>query len=168
MPNVYFAGFFAVMLLLGFGGSYLKGRSDGSATARAEYSARDLKAAQDYATKEREIAEANREKESAWAQQNAETSKKYQWELANAHTQRLADLAALDNRTLRLRDPNADHQACGDPAAPAATSPPGHHGGEGAYIPSKTAAFLLGLVTEADTVVRQLTACQQILGDERK
>jgi len=168
MPNVYFAGLFAVLILAGLGGSYLKGRTDGGDIVRGEYAARDLKAASDYAAKERSITEANRQKERQWAKSAASASARYQRELATNETQRLADRAAIESGAIRLRDPGTDHKAAGSEACPVAGSPSGHHGAEGTYLSSKTTAFLLGLATEADSVVNQLSACQQVLRSERQ
>lgn len=166
--NPYAYIFAAVVAAAMLAGSYLQGRKDGANAIRSDYAARDLKAATDYATKEREITDAYRAKEAKWQSQSASISKKYQRELAANETQRLADLAAIDARTLRLRDPGTDSQACGGSAPIPAASASGHNGGTGAYLSSKAAAFLLGITAEADSVVRQLTACQQVLTDERK
>lgn len=162
--NILIAVVAAAMLA----GSYLQGRKDGGNAIRADYAARDIKAAQDYAAKEREITEAYRAKEAKWAQQVAAVSKDYQRKVANAHTQRLADLAAIDARTLRLRDPGTDSQACGNSATPPSATASGRDDRSGAYLSDKAARFLLGLTAEADSVVSQLTACQQILIDELK
>lgn len=140
----------------------------GANSVRVEQQARDLKAAQDYAAKEREITEAYRAKEAKWSQSLAAVSKDYQRKVAANETQRLADIAAIDARTIRLRDPSADNQACGSEASDAATDPAGHHGSEGTYLSSKAATFLLGLVTEADAVATQLSACQAVLTSERQ
>ena len=137
-------------------------------TVRLEYQARDLKAAQDYAAKTQSLQEAYRAQEARWQEKFVSASRTYQKGLANAHTQRLADIAAIDAGTLRLRDPGTDNQACGSSATVAASGSSGHHGSEGAYLSSKAAQFLLGLTAEADSVVSQLTACQQVLRDERQ
>ena len=158
----------AVVAVAMLAGSYLQGRKDGANAIRADYAARDLKAATDYAAKEREITEAARKREAEWSQRFVSASRSYQKGLANVETQRLADMAAVDARTLRLRDPGTDSQACGGGAPISAASASGHNGSEGAYLSSKAAAFLLGLTAEADSTVRQLTACQQLLIDERK
>lgn len=158
----------ALVLVLALVGSYFKGRSDGGAIVRSEYSARDLKAAQDYAAKKDALQEAYRAQEARWQEKFVSASRTYQKGLASAHTQRLADIAAIDAGTLRLRDPGTDSQACGSPATVAASGSSGHHGSEGAYLSSKAAQFLLGLTAECDTVVNQLTAAQQLLIEERK
>lgn len=169
MPNVYFAGLFAVLIVLGLGGAYVKGRSDGTAITTSIYAQRDVKAAADYQAKETALQEAYRAKEAKWTQSLAAVSKDYQRKVAANETQRLADIAAIDARTIRLRDPNAaDNQACGDKGAIPAASAAGHNGSAGAYLPNKTAAFLLGLATEADSVTVQLTACQAVLASERQ
>jgi len=168
MPNVYFAGLFAVLIVLGLGGSYIKGRSDGGAIVRSEYSERYLKAATDYAAKEREIVDANRKKEARWQEKFVSASRTYQKGLASAHTQRLADIAAIDAGTLRLRDPGTDSQACGSPTAVAASGSSGHSDKKGTELSPEFTKFLLSEATRADQYTIQLNTCIDILNNERQ
>lgn len=158
----------ALVLLVALIGAYVKGRSDGGKIVQADYAQRDLKAATDHAAKEREISENYRLKEENWQSQFVAASKTYQRSLANAQTQRLADAAAIDAGRIRLLDPGANRPTCGDSTAKTASSTSGRNGGEGAELSPKAARFLLGLANDADALVTQLSACQQILSSERQ
>ena len=85
---------------------------------------------------------------------------------AKTETDRLA--ALVDAGELRLRDPGARDPA-GDRGCPGdATAGAGrNHGTQTAELSAKAAEFLLALTGEADTVVRQLTACQALITSER-
>jgi len=164
MPNVYFIGLFAVLIVSGLAGSYLKGRSDGTEITRSAYAQRDTEAAAAYAAKEREITEAYRKKETDWAKSFSEASRKYQRELDKNATDYLTILATHPV----LRDPGTAGQACaGGPASTPAPSS-GRNGSAGAILSGEATTFLLGLATEADSVVLQLTACQTVLETERR
>ena len=135
---------------------------------RVEYQQRDLKASQDYAAKEREITEKYRSQEENWQKQFVAASKAYQKGLANAETQKLADAAAVDAGRIRLLDPGTVGKACGDSPPSTAPSTSGRNGSEGSELSAKAAKFLLSLAGDADAVVMQLSACQQILSSERQ
>ncbi len=164
MPNVYFIGLFAVLIVSGIAGSYLKGRSDGTDIVTAKYATRDVKAAQDYAAKTQEITEQYRAKEAKFSEQVAAVSKDYQRRLAANETAKRAALAAA---TI-LRDPGTIGQACGDSAPKTSASTSGHNGAAGAELSKEATGFLLSLASEADAVVLQLTACQNVLASERQ
>jgi len=66
VPNVYFAGFFAVLILAAAAGIYVKGGNDREAKIVAIYQARDLKAAADYQAKETALQDKYRKQETAW------------------------------------------------------------------------------------------------------
>lgn len=170
MPNVTIYLVAALVAIAMLAGSYLQGRKDGGNIVRADYAQRDIKAATDYAAKEREITEAYRAKEAEWAGKSAAVSKKYQRELANAETSKLAALAALDAGTLRLRlNDSPDSKACGSSTPAPATDTSGNNGApQGRFLGAVDSAFLVSLAAEADSVVTQLSACQQLLIDERK
>jgi len=135
---------------------------------RVEYQQRDLKAAQDYAQKEREVTAQYRSKEENWQQQFVAASRAYQKGLANAHTQNLADAAAVDAGRIRLLDPGSNRPACGDSTTKTSASTSGRNGDEGSELSAKAAKFLLSLAGDADAVAMQLSACQQVLSSERR
>lgn len=158
----------ALVLLVALIGAYIKGRNDGEKIVTAEYAKRDLKAAIDYAQKEREITEKYRAQESNWQQQFVAASRSYQKGLANAETAKLAALAAVDAGNLRLLDPGTHRQTCADSATAPAVSPGGRNGSAGSELSREAAKFLLSFANDADAVAMQLSACQQILSSERQ
>ena len=158
----------ALVLLVALVGAYVKGRNDGGKIVQADYAQRDLKAANDYAQKEREITEKYRSQEAQWQQQFVAASRSYQKGLARVETQRLADAAAVDAGRIRLLDPGTVGKACGDSPPSTTASTSGRNGSEGSELSGKAAKFLLSLASDADAVVRQLSACQQILSSERQ
>jgi len=106
--------------------------------------------------------------EAQWQAKVSEIDKNHAKKVADNETQRLADMAALDARTLILRDPNRNAEASGNCAAPTASGSSGGDGRSGAELPAKTSQFLLSLAAEADSVTMQLSACQAILRSERE
>jgi prophage endopeptidase len=149
-------------------GAYIQGRADGTRVTKAEYLQRDLQASEEARIAERGIAARERAKEQDWQKRFVAASTDYQKRIAANETQRLADMAAVDARTLILRDPNSAVQTCPDRTGEIAGSASGRDGGPGSELPPKTAQFLLSLAGEADSVVGQLTACQAILRSERQ
>ena len=170
MPNIYFAGFFAVLILAAAAGIYVKGGNDREAKITAMYQARDLKAAADYQAKETAIQNEYRKKETEWAGKSAAVSKKYQRELANAETSKLAALAAVDAGTLRLR--LTDSAGCTPDRGSTAeiASAAGRRNGdtEGRFLGKADSAFLIAEASRADTIVERLTACQSALEADRR
>lgn len=160
----------ALVLVLALVGVYIKGRSDGGKIVQAEYAQRDLKAAQDNATKEREVTEKYRLKEENWQQQFVAASRSYQKGLANAETAKLAALAGIESGAIKLRlNDSADNSACGSQPPATTASASRNNASEGAkFLGPIDAAFLVSLAAESDSVVRQLQACQAILIEERK
>ena len=158
----------ALVLLVAFIATYVKGRNDGGKIVEADYAQRDLKASQDYAQKERQTVEKYRSQEANWQSQFVAASKEYQRRLANAETQKLADAAAVDAGRIRLLDPGTVGKACGDSATKTTASASGRNGGEGSELSAKAAKFLLSLTGDADALATQLFACQQILSNERQ
>ena len=164
MPNVYFAGFFAVLILATAAGIYVKGGNDREARITAMYAARDLQAAQAYAAKEKSLQDAYRAKEAEWSKRFVSASRTYQGKVAE--NAKALDIALASGR---LYDRfAADSSASRDCPASTASPASGHNGSAGAYISEASGIFLRRLAAEADGVVIQLTACQQLLIDERK
>jgi len=149
-------------------GAYVQGRADGTRVIKAEYLQRDLQASEEARAVEKAIAERERAKEQGWQKRFVAASTDYQKRIAANETQRLADMAALDARTLILRDPNGTAGCVSGSGSEIAGSASGRNGVSGSELPAKTAGFLLSLASEADAVVGQLTACQAILRSERQ
>ena len=154
----------AVVAAAMLAGSYLQGRKDGANTIRAGYAARDLQAAQAYAAKEKSLQDAYRAKEAEWSKRFVSASRTYQGKVAE--NAKALDIALASGR---LYDRfAANNQTSGNCPAPTTSPSSGHNGSAGAYISEASGIFLRRLAAEADEVVIQLTACQQLLIDERK
>jgi cation transport regulator ChaB len=96
-------------------------------------------------------------------------STNYEKELSDASKLRAADIAAIRAGTLRLRDQYpASIYSLGNRSAETGPGPGGRDGPQGAELPAATSEFLLALASDADDVTRQLTACQQVIIEDRK
>jgi len=152
----------AVLFVAALCGAYWRGGETREAIVRGEYAARDLQASEEARIAERGIASRYRAQEQKWQEAFGKAGADYRRKLGENAT------AALVAESVRLRDPYATGKACGD-SAPAAT--PGavrDNGSAGAELSQKAAAFLRQLTSEADAVVLQLQACQDILRQERR
>jgi len=166
MPNVYLIA--ALAFVLGITGAYVKGRSDGGQLVVSEYAQRDLADERVNAAVVKGINARYRAKEQAQAQAFAAVSAGYQKRIANNEAQKRDDAAALDARTLVLRDPSSPRvQSCGGGAASAAPGAGGRDGPAGGELSLPASRFLLALANEADGVVNQLTACQAVVEADR-
>jgi hypothetical protein len=77
--------------------------------------------------------------------------------------QQLVDIARTDGLFIDA--------ACPDPSNPvpgAAASPSGDHGGTKARLSGEAAEALIAIAADADEITHQLTACQEILRNERE
>jgi prophage endopeptidase len=90
----------------------------------------------------------------------------YQKGLSNEFTTQAAVTAGIHSGALRLSVPARVPSSCA-PGAPAASSS-GRDGEARAELSVEGAEFLTGLLTEANVVVRQLTACQADLEQDRR
>jgi prophage endopeptidase len=116
-----------------------------------------------------DLQDAARRTEQAHAQKLAEIADRHQKEIRNAETRRKADVAAVRDGTLVLRDPGraASEGACaGQPAAPGAAASQ-RDGGQAGRLSGEAAEFLLGLAADADAVADQLAACQAVILTDR-
>lgn len=149
------------------GGAYLYGDHVGTKTERAAWLDRDNKALA--ATNKRiiELNEAARATERKHAEDLAGVSAGYQKELQDEKAK--ADRVVSDLRAgnKRLRIAVAD-SACGSETGGTASGSGGRDGGTRAELSGEAAEFLVGLASEADQVVRQLQACQEIVKRDRK
>lgn len=91
----------------------------------------------------------------------------YEEDKINEIRERDAVIADLRAGNIRLRDRNATRQpgAGGTPGSP--TSPRQCDGAEAGELSGPTSEFLIGLMAEADEVVKQLTACQAVIRADR-
>lgn len=159
----------ALVFMVAVAGAGIKGYSLGGDSVRSAYAERDLKAAAENAAKFQAISGEYRAKEQAAATASAAVSKAYQKRISAYETRRLADLAAVDARTIVLRDTNSAGCAPGrDTAPPLGADTAGHSSPQGSDLSRQAATFLLGLAAEADRNTAQLGACQDLLESERK
>lgn len=113
-----------------------------------------------------------REMEHMHAEELAAADANLQRRLANVEDRRRADVLAVADRTLRLRDPGGAAAACPNPGggqtaevAPAASGGDGRAAGE---LSREASSFLLDLVSDADRNTEQLAACQAVVRADRR
>lgn len=96
-------------------------------------------------------------------------SQTYQEKLTNEKQKLNNVIASYRAGTLSLRDKHAtsDAPACAGIPAKTGTAASGRDATEGAKLSQPLAEFLIGLASEADEVVQQLTACQAIVNADR-
>lgn len=92
---------------------------------------------------------------------------KYEKERADDKAKHDKDIAAVRSGAIRLRDAAATCASAGNDPKPS-TAPSGSDGPKGADLSGSASEFLLSLANEADDVVKQLTACQQVILSDRK
>lgn len=158
----------AAAFILALGVVVYKADKNGYDRATGEFSAQRLQEANEANAAISAIQTSYRDKERKWAEASAKADKDYQKRIADRETQHLADLAAIDARTIILRDPGNSAQACGDSASKTATSTGSGNGNQGSQFSPEATRFLLSEASRADAVVEQLTACQAIIIEDRK
>lgn len=97
-------------------------------------------------------------------------SAKYETEKTNEKSKTDDLITKLRNGTIKLRDPNSTpsaQSACSSATSTTSTSSSEHNGQTGSELPEKTSEFLLTITSEADEVVKQLTACQSVIVADR-
>lgn len=151
-----------VLILLGIvTASWLNGSSHATRAMQAKIDA--LTASYQKATIQAQSqAEA---KQQELAQQMNLIATKYEQELTNASKQHAADVAAIRAGTLRLRD-NAGRASCPAPQTPSTSG--GSDGSTGCELSQQFTEFLLSEADRADQYTRQLTACQQVIIQDRQ
>ncbi|WP_048811773.1 lysis protein [Methylobacillus flagellatus] len=174
MDNRLFAMVGLVLTALLLAGLHLYGQhqfSLGEAAEKARWVARDnaaLRAAN------AEIAELNtqaRVQERQHAEAVATISRQFQEQLHHVKSQKDSVIADLRAGAVRLRipvTPASTSAACSGIPAEAFASAAGRDGGARAELSAEAAEFLVGLASEADEVVEQLTSCQALLRADRQ
>ena len=166
---VSFALTAGVLVLLHFYGQHQF--SLGEATEQARWVAREnaaLRAANE------EISQLNtqaREQERQHAEAMAHISTQFQEQLQHVKSQKDSVIADLRTGAVRLRIPvtaPSTSAACGGIPAEAFASAAGRDGETRAELSAEAAEFLVGLASEADEVVQQLSACQALLQADRE
>lgn len=166
--NVTTLAIAALVVMVALAGTYIQGRSDGGNLERAETLARDIQQAAENAAFAQKIQEGRRAKEREWAGALSAVSTDYQARLTNAEGKTALALNAIRSGSIRLRDPFAKPEACGDPSGTATTAASGRNGSARGELSGALAEYLVSLATEADRNTLQLTACQAALLADRK
>lgn len=99
----------------------------------------------------------------------AATSAAYQKDLQNAKIKNDAVVAGIRAGAVRLRDPGT-RPVCTGGSAPDSATPGavGHNGPTTGELSHELAEFLTSEAGRADDIVRQLTACQAVILDDRR
>ena len=158
-------GFLVALIAVGVGG-YLKGQSAGKASVEAVWQAREAKINADTANKiaaaDKRVADA----EHAHAVQISAVDTTYQQSLKDKDAKLQIALNSIKSGGLFVR------AACpatgGDKLSGSAPSASLGDGSATARLSDETAQYLVSEASRADAIVAQLTACQQIVTDDRK
>lgn len=153
----------AVLFLIA---AFFAGQHQGKKIERAEWQAKEIKAAQDAADRLAEVQDETRQAEQAHQAAMVAASSTYLKELAHVRTEKDRVIANLRAGAIRLRDPGP--YSFGRDSMPTTCPGAGRcDGGTGADLSDAAAEFLVHLASEADEVTRQLAACQRILTEDR-
>jgi len=115
-----------------------------------------------------DLEEEARSEEQRHAISLANISSEFQKDLADAKVTKERDLAAARAGALSLRIPSPCKGPSGGEPAETAAGTGGRNAAEGTELPREITAGLFELADDADEVVRQLTACQKVVADDRK
>lgn len=149
-------------------GSYLKGHSNGVDHERGVWVQKENKALADANKRILDLNEQARAQESLNAVKLNTISSNYQQELKTHDLEKDRIIADIKSHTLILRDPGISTQGSGSEASAASASSSGCDGGKESGLSATTGEFLVSLASEADAVVKQLSACQQVVIEDRK
>jgi hypothetical protein len=146
-------------------GAYFYGHRTGVQVTKADWEAEKLVAAADAAKILKAEQDKVREFEHLLANTQNRVEKVYVDKIRTVEVekQQLIDVARTDGLFIDA--------ACPDPsnAVPsAASSPGGDHGGTKARLSGEAAEALIAIAADADEITHQLTACQEILKNERE
>lgn len=142
----------------------------GAAETEARWQAREAVQSAAYAVELRRLSENALAATQKGASDTARAVRKLNQEKAIALAQKDADLAALRDGTLRLRDPGVD-SGCrapgGGPSSPATTVAGGTDAG-GGELSGPAAGFLLAEAARADALVGKYNAALSLLVSDRE
>lgn len=163
-PYLYVAG--ALILAVLVAGAYTKGRSDGGRIESAKWEMRENEINAATAKLIQDRTDAVRKQEREKADNLADIAAHYEERLHE--TTITLDAALADARTRRLSIPATCAPASGNAARGIAAAPGVSDGQARTYLPDSIAESLLRIGAEADAVVNQLTACQQVILEDRR
>lgn len=159
-------GMLVLAIVAGLGGEW-HGHATGVVQEKAAWQAREgteLRAAN---AKILALEEAARKEEAARAAGLDKVAKIYEEKLADAEAQKDRDVRAARAGTLSLRIPTPCKAAGLGGTAQAAPGTGLGDGGATTELPREIAADLFALADDADKVVKQLTACQAVVREDR-
>lgn len=165
-PYVWLGGLLVIVLCFGTG--YISGRQDGQKITAAKYEAAQRKADAQVATTLAAAQDRVNMIQQASQQAMIEASQTYQKELQNVTRIKNKTISDLRAGAVRLRDTGTRYTIGPDPMSNAATGSGGCNGSPGGQLSIETSEFIVGLAAEADDIVHQLDACQQIIIEDRK
>jgi hypothetical protein len=161
MPNPWvIVGVFALVI-----GSYFYGNHVGVQMTKAEWEAEKaalaIEAGKVLAAEQNKV----REFEHLLANTQNRVEKVYVEKIrtVEVESQRLVDIARTDGLFINATCSDNSNAMPG-----AAASPGGDHGGTKARLSGETAEALIAIAADADEITHQLTACQEILRNERE
>lgn len=149
-----------------------KGYTRGQKETAAAYEKRDSEKLAKATARVKELEDQVRAQERQHAVQLAGISAQYQEDLANVEKAKRDFVAGVHSGRIRLLDPGAAAgPRCpgGSGGAPGETAAAagGRDGPAPGELSREAAEFLLGLASEADALVKQLTACQRVVVQDR-
>jgi hypothetical protein len=145
--------------------SYFYGNYVGVAVTKADWEAEKAEAAIEAGRVLAKAQDEVRELEHLLANTQNRVEKVYVEKIRTVEVekQQLVDIARTDGLFIDA--------ACPDPSNPvpgSASSPSGDHGGTKARLSGEAAEALIAIAADADEITHQLTACQEILRNERE
>lgn len=149
-------------------GAFFYGMNIGKDVKDAEWKTRENSELVQKNGKILELTAKIRKQEADHAAKVAAISSKHLKELRHVQADTKRRLDAVTAGTLRLFDPAGREGGCGDRAGQTGADPGGSPGGACTELHPESARFLLSLAGEADEVVLQLQACQQVLLSDRQ
>lgn len=159
---------FLVALAGACAGGYFFGHSTGTTAERETWEKRENTELQAANAKVHGLEEAARASERAHAVQIASIGTQHAKEMEDARKQKDRDMANARSGALSLRISAPCKASSGGIRAPAAPASGVGDGAETIELPREITANLFALADDADEVVRQLTACQAVILDDRK
>lgn len=142
--------------------------SSGRVAERVEWQARENEELRLANAKIIELNEAARAAERKHAEQVSGISARLEKEKSDVGKSKDAIIAELRAGQRGLRDPGAASVKTSSRGSPQAGAAAGQcDGGAGGQLSQSAAEFLVSLASEADEVVKQLTACQEVIRADR-
>lgn len=156
----------ALVLVCLLAGAYLTGRHDGAKITEEVWQEREAQINKDTADKILTAEERIRTEERAKAQQLVDISTTLQTKLKDKDNALELALNAVRDGRIRLSIPA--NATGGNPESSPTASASGGNAAARTYLPQTVADALLRIGSEADAVVLQLLACQDVVRADRK